>query len=67
MVTSLLILGDSALCADHFDRRQAADLDLFLGVGKSLFRESQRLILNAGVFVSVDQVPVHVFNLVHTW
>ena len=60
----MLVLRDGALCADHFDGRQAADFDLLLGVGERLLGESQRFFLHANVLVGVDQIPVHGLNLV---
>ena len=60
----LLILRDGALRAHRFDRSQAADLDLLLGVGESFLRKGQRFILHAGIFVGVDQVPVDIFDLI---
>ncbi len=62
----LLILRDGALRAHGFDGSQAADLDLLLRIGKSLLGKSQRFILHASVLVSVDQVPIDVFDLVDT-
>ena len=62
---SLLVLGDGALCPDDFDRRQAADLHLFLGVGQRLLRKCQGFLLHANIFVSVNQIPIHRLNLIH--
>ena len=62
---TLLILGNGALGADNFDRRQAADFHLLLGIGERLVGESQRFLLHPSVLVGVNQIPVHGLNLVH--
>ena len=60
----LLVLRDGALRADDFDGRQAADFHLLLGVGERLLGEGQRFFLHAHVLVGIDQIPIHVFDLV---
>src|SRR5450432_552904 len=60
----LLIRGDRTLRAHHLNRRHRPDLRLALAVVQSLLRVGQRLLLHADVFVSEDQIPVHVLNLV---
>ena len=59
-----MIAGHGALRANHFDGGEGPDLDLFLGVGERLLREGEVLLLHFHVFVGVDEVPVHVFDLV---
>ena len=62
---SLLIGSYGALSAHHFDGGESANLNLLLGVRKSLLRESQRLILHPHVFIGEHQIPVDVFDLVN--
>src|SRR5581483_1252305 len=60
---SLLVCGNRTLGPDDFNRRESANLYLFLGVGQCLLRESERLLRDSTVFVREYQVPVHVFDL----
>ena len=61
---SLLVGSDRALRAHRFNGSKTADFDLFLGIGERLLRECQRFFLHPLVLVSVDEIPVHIFDLV---
>ena len=60
----LLVGGDGALRTHDLDGRNGADLGLALGVFESFLRVGQRFLLHANILVGVDQVPIHVFDLV---
>ncbi len=60
----LLIGCDRALCPHSFNRREATDLHLLLGVRKGLLREAQRFLLHPQIFIGIDQIPIHVLDLI---
>ena len=68
-----VVLGDDqillagvygALRADDLDRRHGPDLGLTLGIIERFLGIGQRFLLYAHVFVGVDEIPVHVFDLI---
>jgi len=60
-----LIGGYRALGAHHFNRSQAANLDLLFRVRKRLLRKGERLVLHPHIFVGKYQIPVNVLDLVN--
>ena len=60
----LLTGGHCALRAHHLNGRHGADLCLALCVFERFLRVSERLLLHADVFVGIDQIPIHVLDLV---
>src|SRR5215471_18460728 len=60
----LLAGGYRALRADDLDRGHGPDLGLTPGVIERFLAIGQRLLLHAHVFVGVDQIPVHVLDLI---
>ena len=61
---SLLVRGHGALRAYRFNGGETADFNLFLGVGKRLLGKRQRFFFHALVLVGIDEIPVHVLDLI---
>src|SRR5438270_680039 len=52
-----------ALRADHLDRRERTDLDLFAIVGKSLVGQAERALFYFDILVGVYEVPINILDL----
>ena len=60
----LLIGRESALRADYLYRRHGPYLCLSPGVIESLLGVSHRFFLHADVLEGINQIPIHVFDLI---
>ena len=60
----LLVGGDRALRAHDLNGRHGADLRLTLGIVESLLRIGQGFLLHPHILVGIDQIPIHVFDLI---
>ena len=50
--------------ADDLDRRHGPDLGLTLGIIERFLAIGQRFLRHAHVFVGVDEIPIHVLDLI---